>query len=80
MAKKNTNPPVDIPVELKKDCRIICDNSKEGLKTINHYLALVFEFVSHEKKVDAVLSYRDTLSVPLNYPDPPKPKQRTRKK
>jgi hypothetical protein len=67
--------PADIPVDLKKDRQIIYENTADGLKTISHYLTHVFEFVSHEKKADALLPYRDKLSDPMNYPDPPKPKQ-----
>jgi hypothetical protein len=68
--------PVDIPIDLRKDRQIIYENTTEGLKTIGYYLSHIFEFVSHEKKADAVLSWRDKLSEPLNYPDPPIPKQR----
>jgi hypothetical protein len=72
--------PTDIPIDLKKDRQIIYENTTDGLKQIGYYLSPVFEFISHEKKADAVLPYRDKLPDPLNYPDPPMPKKRTRKK
>jgi hypothetical protein len=72
--------PADIPIDLKNDRQIIYENTPEGLKIIGHYLSHIFELVSHEKKADAVLSWRDKLSEPLNYPDPPMPKKRTAKK
>jgi hypothetical protein len=72
--------PVDVPLDLKKDRQIIYENSEEGLKTIGHYLSPIFEFVSHEKKADVLLPYKDKLSDPMNYPDPPIPKQRRIKK
>jgi hypothetical protein len=68
--------PADIPVDLKKDRQIIYEDTTEGLKIIGHYLSHIFEFVSHEKKADAVLPHRDKLPDPLNYPDPPKPRKR----
>jgi hypothetical protein len=67
--------PADIPIDLKKDRQIIYENTAEGLKTIGYHLSHVFEFLSHEKKADDLLPYRDKLSDPMNYPDPPKPKQ-----
>jgi hypothetical protein len=72
--------PADIPIDLKKDRQIIYENSEDGLKKIGYYLSPIFEFVSHEKKADALLPYRDKLSDPMNYPDPPMPKQRRIKK
>jgi hypothetical protein len=72
--------PADIPIDLKKDRQILYEHSKEGLKIIGHYLSPVFAFVSHEKKADALLPYEDKLYDPMNYPDPPMPKQRRIKK
>jgi hypothetical protein len=72
--------PADIPIDLKKDRQIIYENTAEGLKTIGKNLSHIFEFVSHEKKADALLPYRDKLPDPLNYPDPPIPKRRTIRK
>jgi hypothetical protein len=72
--------PADIPADLKKDRRIIYENSENGLKIIGHYLSPVFNFVSHEKNADAVLPRKEKLSDPMNYPDPPMPKQRKIKK
>jgi hypothetical protein len=68
--------PADIPIDLKKDRQIIYENTAEGLKTIGYHLSHIFEFLSHEKKADAVLPYGDKLPDPMNYPDPPKPKQK----
>ncbi|MDR2742220.1 MAG: ClpX C4-type zinc finger protein [Treponema sp.] len=72
--------PADIPIDLKKDRQIIYENSDEGLKVIDYHISHMFELVSHEKKADALLPCKDTLSDPLNYPAPPMPKQRKKKK
>jgi hypothetical protein len=72
--------PADIPIDLKNDRQIIYENSAGGLKIIGHYLSPIFEFLSHEKKADVFLPYRDKLSDPMNYPDPPIPKQMRKRK
>jgi hypothetical protein len=72
--------PADIPIDLKKDRQILYENNMNGLKIIDHYLSPVFEFLSHEKKADVFLPHKDQLPDPMNYPDPPMPKQRRNKK
>jgi hypothetical protein len=71
--------PADIPADLKKDRRIIYENTAKGLKLADYHLSHIFIFIRHELKADEILPDNYKSGEPLNYPDPPMPRQKKAK-